>query len=301
MTTSSFLNEYLEGIAFERLLISRVVPVVPRDAGSSSGTYDLKTGQTHFAVMLHDTVGMTLDQAVLKLGIVPLAMGAGWKAIDLLMEYALDADGISPKRGRRWSIEEKADHARHSRGSVPVLSGDVTIWSRLLGAYTGLEEVRHSLVHRRASLTEGGMLVGTDRHGKALPEMTQGEQFAFCRAVSCMLGALDERTLAGRDRNELLFQFDQLGRWHGLPTTGAYERIYPTPQLEVTLDPPYELPLSTLRQKFLGKFGGPELNLVVRLIGDERSFIIEMETAPEDDLHLDPALPPAADWCRRLT
>lgn len=177
----------------------------------------------------------------------------------------------------------------------------MTIWSRLLGSYTGLEEVRHSLVHRRASLNEGGVLVGTDRQGKTLPEMTQGEQFAFCRAVSCMLQALDQRTLAGRDRNELLFQFDQLCRWHRLPTTGAYERIYPTPQLEVTLDPPYELPLSTLRQKFLGKFGGPELNLVVRFKGDERSFIIEMESAPEEDLHLDPALPPAADWCRRLT
>ncbi|MDP9418940.1 MAG: hypothetical protein M3P53_02110 [Actinomycetota bacterium] len=115
----SFLNEYLEHIAFERLLIGRVVPVVPRDAGSSSGTYDLKTGRTHFAIMVHETAGMTLDQAVLKLGIVPLAMGAAWKALDLLMEYALDADGIAPNRGKRWTIEEKVDHARQNRGSVP--------------------------------------------------------------------------------------------------------------------------------------------------------------------------------------
>lgn len=297
----SFLDEYLEHIAFERLLIGRVVPVVPRDAGSSSGTYDLKTGRTHFAIMVHETAGMTLDQAVLKLGIVPLAMGAAWKALDLLMEYALDADGIAPNRGKRWTIEEKVDHARQNRGSVPVLSGDATLWSRLLGAYTGLAEVRHSLVHRRASLDESGVLIGTDRQGKTLPEMTQAEQFAFCRAVACMLGALDRRSLVGRDRNEVLFQLDQLGRWHGLPTTGAYERTYPTPQLEVTLDPPYELPLSALRSKFLARFGGPELNLVVRFGGDERSFIIELESAPDQDLQLDPAAPPVADWCRLLT
>ncbi len=297
----SFLNEYLEHIAFERLLIGRVVPVVPRDAGSSSGTYDPKTGRTQFAIMVHETAGMTLDQAVLKLGIVPLAMGAGWKALDLLMEYAFEADGIAPKRGKRWTIEEKVDHARQSRGSVPVLSNDITLWSRLLGAYTGLEEVRHSLVHRRASLNKDGVLIGTDRQGRSLPEMTQAEQFAFCRAVTCMLEALDRGSLVGRDRNEVLFQLDQLGRWHGLPTTGAYERTYPTPQLEVTLEPPYELPLSALRSKFLGKFRGPELNLVVRLEGDERSFIIELESAPEQDLQLDPAAPPVTDWCRLLT
>lgn len=73
---TSYLQDYLEDVALERLLLGKAVPVVPRDVGTSSGVYDLKNDHMNFAITLHETIGMTLDQAVIKLGIVPLTVGA---------------------------------------------------------------------------------------------------------------------------------------------------------------------------------------------------------------------------------
>lgn len=144
------------------------------------------------------------------------------------------------------------------------LSTDQPVWERLLGCYAGLEEVRHSLTHRKATVLPTGDLVGVDRTGQPLQPMAETEQFALCRAVSCLLAAFETQSMPARERNEAMFYLDHLTACHGQKSTGTYERTYPIPQIEVVLDPPYELPLSRLHQKFLGKFGSHEVNLVVR-------------------------------------
>lgn len=301
---SSYLSDYLDDVAFERLMIAKAVPVVPRDVGSSSGVYDLKTGKTNFAITVHETLGMTLDEAVVKLGIVPLAVAAAWKTIDVLLEYALDAVGYSPHRGRRWTIEEKVQHAKLGHGDAPTLSSDSDIWARLLGSYVGLEEVRNSLIHRRAKHQANGDLVGTDRHKNALRRMTQDEQFGFCRAVSRALSAFERQGMSRRERNEALFHLDQVSAWHGQASTGAYQRTYPVPRIEVTVEPPYpfELQLSVLKTRFLGKFGsGHELDLLVKFTGETRQLLLELEATPADDLMLDPTVPPQQPWCVVIT
>jgi len=295
---TSYLQDYLEDVAFERLLLGKAVPVVPRDVGTSSGVYDLKNDHMDFAITVHETIGMTLDQAVIKLGIVPLAVGAAWKTIDVLMEYALDAQGHSPKKGRRWTIDEKVKHARQGHGDAPPLSSDPAVWLRLLGCYAALEEVRHSLTHRKATAQPNGDLVGVDRTGQPVQPMTQAEQFAFCRAASCLLAALETHSFATRERNEAMFHLDRMTAWREKAITGASERTYPIPQIEVTLDPPFELRLSALREKFLGKFGSHEVNLLVRFDGDPRCLLFELEATPAIDLMLDLAAPPQEPWCR---
>jgi len=171
----------------------------------------------------------------------------------------------------------------------------------LLGCYAGLEEVRHSLTHRKATVLPTGDLVGVDRTGQPLQPMAETEQFALCRAVSCLLAAFETQSMPARERNEAMFYLDHLTACHGQKSTGTYERTYPIPQIEVVLDPPYELPLSRLHQKFLGKFGSHEVNLVVRFNGDPRKLLFELEAAPAVDLLLDPAAPPQEPWCRSVS
>ena len=46
---ASYLQDYLEDVAFERLLLGKAVSVVPRDVGTSSGVYDLKNDHMNFS------------------------------------------------------------------------------------------------------------------------------------------------------------------------------------------------------------------------------------------------------------
>ena len=129
---------------------------------------------------VHDTVGLTLDEAVNRLGMLPLCFGAAWKIVDLLLEHALEADGITPKRGVRWTIVEKTEHARAMRGRANPLSGDREIWERILGVYATLEETRNSLVHRTAVFdAASGSITGVDRAGLSLRTLSKGEQEHF--------------------------------------------------------------------------------------------------------------------------
>ena len=55
---------------------------------------------------------------VKQLGIVPLAFGAAWKVIDLLVEYGLAAAGLAPGRGTRWTITEISPDSFHWLGEA---------------------------------------------------------------------------------------------------------------------------------------------------------------------------------------
>ena len=128
--TESYVHDFADDTAFERYVLQQAVPIVARDAGSTSAVYDVAADQISWNVVLHETVGMTLDEAVDRLGIRPLCLGAAWKITDLLVEQALAASGVSPGHGqdgrsRKRSTTPKTTEVRQSRYRETVTSGRV--------------------------------------------------------------------------------------------------------------------------------------------------------------------------------
>lgn len=104
----STLQEYEEGTAFELYVLETVQPAIEQH---DSAYIDLRGGKTIAAV------GITINESMsagavdrLKDKLAPLLFGAAWKALDLLLEFALNRAGLSPAR-RDWSIAEKQQHA----------------------------------------------------------------------------------------------------------------------------------------------------------------------------------------------
>lgn len=81
----------------------------------------------------------------------PLAFGAAWKVLDLLVELALTQAGVAAAGGS-VTITEKVKRARTAVGLCPPLSSDAPVWATLTAVYAATEEVRHSLVHRQAEV-----------------------------------------------------------------------------------------------------------------------------------------------------
>lgn len=231
-----YAMDFLDDVGLELLIIGKCAPLVDTSQ-SASAVYDAVNNQMNVSVNISETLGMTLPQAVDKLGIRPLAFGSAWKCLDILMEYALDADGLAPAKGRRWTISEKVSFARAQRGRARPLSQSPEIWERLTLVYAAFEEARHSLIHRRATTDATGALVGTATSGASLPVVSVAEQEALLRIVQLVAEAIARGSIGTRDRGALLAELDELSAWSGRPATGVVSvRQQPT-LIEVAVTP----------------------------------------------------------------
>lgn len=296
--SEAYASDYDEDTAFERLLLERVSPIVPPDIGTATATYDVEKNSMAMATGLQETVGMTLADAVEQLGIVPLAFGAAWKVIDLLVEYAFAAAGLAPGRGTRWTITEKVRLARRASGQASPISPDVAVWTRVLTAYAAAEDVRHSLVHRRAEVDSHGAITGYDKTGAPLRPLVQDEQLAFCRAAQIVATAMIGGSLSTRNRNELCWHLDQLIALTGLPASGISRPTHPVAVVHV-LVPAGQVDLAAIKTRVRQAHSRETpIDLVFVLPAGDRIYA-DLDDVPEITATLAPAsIPP---WSRVLS
>jgi hypothetical protein len=195
--------------------------------------------------------GMDLPAAVERLGIRPLAFGSAWKVLDLLLEYALAEAGLSPanRKQKRWRIDEKIAHARSGNGQAAPLSTNKAVWQRLMTAYAETEEVRHSLVHRRATVGAAGEVTGADRSGNALRALTLDEQVHFMRAAQRAVKYLQQNSLSSRDEAAILGELDKLAGVTSMPSTGHSVVSHPPIPYRIPVEEGQELDLALIKSR----------------------------------------------------
>lgn len=168
------LQDYVEASAFERTVLSTVYPFV--NPAAARGGYDLRTNAAR--IVLSDDVGSGGRDDLLR-ELRPLLFGAAWKVLDLLVEYVLNQVDPRPK----WQIDDKK--ARVAGVTLPPLSADAAIWSRISATYTNTIEQRHCLVHRSFVMTPAGAMTQmVDLRGNTVQDFSVAETFrifiTFC-------------------------------------------------------------------------------------------------------------------------
>ena len=238
-------------------MLQRALPLVPTSGGEeASARVDLASDTVSVFVTARDTFGATPTSCIELLQIRPLLVGAAWKVLDVLIETALDEAGIAPaKSSKWWTIQEKVAHANRAAGRPAMMSAQA--WTSLTITYAQTEQLRHSLVHRRAHTDSSHALVGVDEAGRLLRALSADEQEALVRAAlraSEIVAASqhDERVEA-----DLIRQLGILSGIHGqqLPTVTLRESL---PVIAVVLDPenptshryPLDVPRVWRRQPF---------------------------------------------------
>lgn len=148
--------EYDDATAFERWALEGLVPLPA--ARPHSAVKDIENNAIR---VIAGTAVVRVYAGGVKevhVDLRPLAFGAAWKVLDLLIELALSQAGIAVGT---VTIAEKVEHARNAAGQCPPLTGDTVLWRALRATYAGTEEVRHSLVHRTAEVDRAsGELTG---------------------------------------------------------------------------------------------------------------------------------------------
>lgn len=187
----------------ERDVLRRTLPALPSSGQSyARATLDPEQPGRQIAIGITDTLGATPEGCVERLKLRPLLTGTAWKVLDQLLEEALDQAGVSPDRGRGYSIKFKQKQARAANARPTQFA--TSVWAPLMGAYNATVEIRHSLVHRRVHTDPTGALVGVD----------------------------DARSEA-----RLLRYLTDLASLHGHPVTSATAIPDVVPELTVIVDP----------------------------------------------------------------
>jgi hypothetical protein len=251
-------TEFDDNTAFERYVLDRVTPLMPRPQGTSVielGEFN-STGVSIGAqpAMVH--VGLTdsggsADNQVSADDIRPLLFGSAWKVLDQLIELALEQAGVPYDRRRRSEYTITCKVGQAASGSVtPVapFGPSPDLWSRVMGIYASTRVLRDSLVHRRLIVDPvTGDINGVPRPGEPAPAaLTVAEQSAFCRVAAGAAQAVIDGHLPARRAGQLTWALGELTSRHGLPSLGAAPAqgvipvviVRPTPGLsgELTVD-----------------------------------------------------------------
>jgi len=224
------LTEFVDDTAFERYLLDRATPLLPRSQGTSvielgeAGSVGIAVGAQPAAV--HVSMGDSTGSPEGQLGaddIRPLLFGAAWKVFDLLCELALEQAGVA-RQGWRYIVAFKVGEAANGTlVPMPPFDGRPDLWARIMGTYGATEELRNSLVHRRLIIDPAtGQISGAGKPGQVAPTpVTADEQLAFCQIAEGAAEAVINGTLPTRRAGQLAWALDQLTSHHGQPSLGA--------------------------------------------------------------------------------
>jgi hypothetical protein len=292
----SSLTEFDEATAFERWALEALVPLPA--SRPHQGVMDVALNHV-WVTMVETAIGRGYAGGVREVNVDlrPLAFGAAWKILDLMLEMAFWHAGI---RARRLRIDTKKERAAQAFGLLPPLTADRDLWHTMTSVYVATTEIRHSLIHRFAEVDRvTGTLTGRDASGHALAPITADQQEAFCRAVQRTAIAALAGRISPRERSDVVWQLDQLQHHHQQPILGGV-RLQAAGLLiasvaisgrHLVIDVP------SLRQAGRSTWVGRGQIDATFSLPDGRHLLVELEQAPSAIVNIDPDDPP--DWAEQ--
>lgn len=204
-------QDFSDEISWELMVLHFALPVTA--SSGSLRALDLRSNETT-TVSFVDSFS---DHATsrLRLELLPLLFGTGWKVLDISVEYALASAGRAPARAGRWSIEEKTRQIANV-GQIATFSGSSDISPALRALYVATKEARHALVHRRVRVdAETHELTCFDTQHRPLISLSVAEQTAFCGVCQRLGTAVIDGSINPRAESDLRNQLSTLQRLHG--------------------------------------------------------------------------------------
>lgn len=280
----AFASDYAQDIAFELYVLARTTPLNANGGQTQSATMSLGSAQQHITIGLETTIGLTVQGAVVRLGLHPLLFGAAWKILDVLADHIMYR-GMPPSR---IQIQQKTSAAMQRRLHFSPLSAYADIEQRVWAAYANADQYRHSLIHRRASVAANGDFTGTDHAGATLRPLQVAEQDAFILVAQRVAASVATGVLQPREKTRLAAELDALTALTQLPPLR-----YPAPSTTI---PRVTIPIQTtdivdmVQVKTLvhNTYPGPEVDVIFEVTDRQAvRYLCALEDSPSKTLSID--------------
>jgi|LakMenEpi03Aug12_release.lakeMendotaPanAssembly.Ray.scaffolds.fasta_scaffold201075_1 hypothetical protein len=203
------IQEFEEAVLFELLALETFIG---SGESTTSSTLDLTDPdgivRHHCILSLNDTQH-AVDE--FKNKILPLAFGAGWKVLDLMIELILNQSGYRASVNG-FTYAEKQRQAQNTNISSSILGCDSATWQSILGIYANTLEHRHCLVHRTANIDENsGEFNGFEKSNNIpLIPLTRIQQFAFAKSAAQVARGIIGGGILSRNEADLKYYLNQL-------------------------------------------------------------------------------------------
>lgn len=304
------LTDFEDDTTFERYVLDRATPLLPRSQGTS--VIELGEGNStsvavgalpaRVYVGFADSTGSAGEQLSAD-DIRPLLFGAAWKVLDQLIEYALEQAGTPHDRKWDYSISLKVrESANGNVRPVPPFDRGPDLWSPVMMTYASTDVLRNSLVHRRLVIDQStGDINGASRPGEpASSALTVGQQSAFCQIAVGVAEAVISGQLPTRRADQLRWALDQLTSHHGQPSFGASRAQGVIPVVIVRPSSgnlnEFMLNFSDIASRAQAAVGGVSYYDLQIHLPDGRVLTGPLEDAPQGQASFAVASPPA--WLR---
>lgn len=231
MTLSS-ITELDEATQFERFAIEAGLAQVRPAGHNAPNVIDIRdSGTTGIRANFFESMSESATND-LRATLRPLVLGAALKTIDLIVEFALNNDSSVVPKPLRWTFVAKYAQAHALKGTCLPLSADQALWGTVLALYVATEDLRHSLVHRRAQVDSvTGAVTPSDKTGNPLSPWSVDQQDAVCRVAFHCADAAIAGTLSARMLDYVRSQLDVVAGHHQCAPFG----VAPSGQLVILI------------------------------------------------------------------
>jgi hypothetical protein len=204
------IQEFEEAVLFELLALETFIGTGESTMSSTLDLTDPDGVIRHHQFVSFDDSWHAVDE--FKNKILPLAFGAGWKVLDLMIELILNQSGYRPSSVRGFTIAEKQRQAQNRNISSSILGCDSATWQSILGIYANTVEHRHCLVHRTANIDENsGEFNGVERfNNNPLIPLTRIQQFAFAKSAAQVARGITGGGILSRNEADLKYYLNRL-------------------------------------------------------------------------------------------
>jgi hypothetical protein len=304
------ITEFAEDTGFERYVLDRATPLLPRPQGTSV----IELGEANSV-----GVGVEVQPATIRVGagdsagssghqlstddIRPLLFGAAWKVLDQLCEFALENAHVPHDARWRYTNDFKVRQAANVRPMSP-FDRRSDLWSTIMLVYASTKDLRNSIVHRRLVVDPAtGAISGVTAPSQpTTTPLTVAEQSAFCQVAAGAAEAVINGTLPTRQADQLAWVLDRLTAHHRQPAFGASPVQGVIPRIVVQASPgssnDLTLDLADIDNRARAAVQGvSHYDMEIRL-PDGRILAGPLEDAPTGQVTFSLANPPA--WLRWL-
>lgn len=221
-------KDFADDTAYERLVLATIVEPHKPPPGTVFAINDIRdNAPKHLARGIHESLSADAVESVAA-QFRPLAFGATYKILDFVVEMTMRLNGVPLPSSGRWTFAEKMAFSQNvpARLPTPLDTAATVYWPRIAQLYTGFEQHRHAVVHRRIHLESNSELGGFDRGGAALSSITVAEQDAFSHYAANLSEALIEASASQRQLNTMAWYLDALDSHHGCGVLGAVKPAF---------------------------------------------------------------------------